>query len=59
MLFDGLSVFENICVPQIIKGGQVLQMENRAVNLCELFGIEHIRKNTLPKYLVEKNSVQQ
>ncbi|KPI55506.1 multidrug ABC transporter ATP-binding protein [Clostridioides difficile] len=44
MLFDGLSVFENICVPQIIKGGQVLQMENRAISLCELFGIEHIRK---------------
>ncbi|HBG2879585.1 TPA: ABC transporter ATP-binding protein [Clostridioides difficile] len=44
MLFDGLSVFENICVPQIIKGSQVLQMENRAINLCELFGIEHIRK---------------
>ncbi|EQF27018.1 ABC transporter family protein [Clostridioides difficile CD160] len=44
MLFDGLSVFENICVPQIIKGGQVIQMENRAVSLCELFGIEHIKK---------------
>ncbi|MGX8126762.1 ABC transporter ATP-binding protein [Clostridioides difficile] len=44
MLFDGLSVFENICVPQIIKGAQVLQMENRAISLCELFGIEHIRK---------------
>ncbi|EGT5273673.1 ABC transporter ATP-binding protein [Clostridioides difficile] len=44
MLFDGLSVFENICVPQIIKGSQVLQMENRAINLCKLFGIEHIRK---------------
>lgn len=44
MLFDGLSVFENICVPQIIKGGQVLQMENRAGSLCELFGIEHIKK---------------
>ncbi|CZR95956.1 MULTISPECIES: ABC transporter ATP-binding protein [Clostridioides] len=44
MLFDGLSVFENICVPQIIKGGQVLQMENRAISLCELFDIEHIRK---------------
>ncbi|EQF64119.1 ABC transporter ATP-binding protein [Clostridioides difficile] len=46
MLFDGLSVFENICVPQIIKGSQVLQMENRAINLCELFGIEHIRKKS-------------
>lgn len=44
MLFDGLSVFENICVPQIIKGGQVIQMENRATSLCKLFGIEHIRK---------------
>lgn len=44
MLFDGLCVFENICVPQIIKGGQVLQMENHAISLCELFGIEHIRK---------------
>lgn len=49
MLFDGLSVFENICVPQIIKGGQVIQMENRATSLCKLFGIEHIRK----KYPVE------
>ncbi|MCC0631695.1 ABC transporter ATP-binding protein [Clostridioides sp. ZZV15-6388] len=44
MLFDGLSVFENICVPQIIKGGQVIQMENRATSLCKLFGIEHILK---------------
>lgn len=44
MLFDGLSVFENICVPQIIKGGQVIQMENRAGSLCELFGIGHIKK---------------
>ncbi|MCC0681226.1 ABC transporter ATP-binding protein [Clostridioides sp. ES-S-0005-03] len=44
MLFDGLSVFENICVPQIIKGGKVIQMENRATSLCKLFGIEHIRK---------------
>lgn len=59
MLFDGLSVFENICVPQIIKGGQVLQMENRATSLCELFGIEHIKKNILPRYLVEKSNVQQ
>ncbi|MCC0635791.1 MULTISPECIES: ABC transporter ATP-binding protein [unclassified Clostridioides] len=44
MLFDGLSVFENICVPQIIKGSKVIQMENRATSLCKLFGIEHIRK---------------
>lgn len=44
MLFDGLTVFENICVPQIIKGGKVLQMENRAKKLCSLFGIEKIMK---------------
>lgn len=42
MLFDGLTIFENICVPQIIKGGKVLQMENRAKKLCSLFGIEKI-----------------
>lgn len=44
MLFDGLTVFENICVPQIIKGGKVVQMENRAKKLCELFGIAKIMK---------------
>lgn len=44
MLFDGLSVFENICVPQIIKGGQAQQMENRTENLCKLFGIERIMR---------------
>lgn len=43
MLFDGLSVFENICVPQIIQGGKVLQMEERAKKLCRLFGIDHIQ----------------
>lgn len=42
MLFDGLTVFENICVPQVIKGSQALQMENRAKQLCKLFGIEKI-----------------
>lgn len=42
MLFDGLTVFENICVPQIIRGGQIPQMETRAKELCRLFGIHHI-----------------
>ena len=42
MLFDGLTVFENICVPQVIKGSQALQMENRARQLCKIFGIEKI-----------------
>lgn len=44
MLFDGLSVFENICVPQIIQGGKVVQMEERAAKLCSLFGIDHIKE---------------
>ena len=42
MLFDGLTVLENICVPQVIKGSQALQMENRARQLCAIFGIERI-----------------
>lgn len=42
MLFDGLTVFENICVPQVIKGSQALQMENRARQLCKIFGIDRI-----------------
>lgn len=44
MLFDGLSVFENICVPQIIQGGRVAAMEERASKLCDLFGIGHIKQ---------------
>lgn len=47
MLFDGLSVFENICVPQIIQGGKAVQMEERANKLCTLFEIGHI-KNKYP-----------
>lgn len=42
MLFDGLSIFENICVPQIIQAGAVIQMEERARKLCDFFGIAHI-----------------
>ncbi len=42
MLLDGLSVFENICLPQIIASRPVVQMEERARNICRLFGIEKI-----------------
>ena len=42
MLLDGLSVFENICLPQIIAHGPVEQMEEKAKNICRLFGIEKI-----------------
>lgn len=42
MLMDGLTVFENICLPQIIARGPVVQMEERAKHICRLFGIEKI-----------------
>lgn len=42
MLLDGLSVFENICLPQIIAKRPAAQMEAKAKNICELFGIEKI-----------------
>lgn len=42
MLLDGLSVIENICLPQIIAKKPVAQMEAKAQNICTLFGIEKI-----------------
>lgn len=42
MLLDGLTVFENICLPQIIARRPVVQMEEKAKNICRLFGIEKI-----------------
>ena len=42
MLLDGLTVFENICLPQIIASCPVVQMEEKAANLCRLFDIEKI-----------------
>lgn len=42
MLLDGLTVFENICLPQIIARRPVAQMEEKAKNICRLFGIEKI-----------------
>lgn len=47
MLLDGLTVFENICLPQIITNKPVPQMEAKAENICRLFGIEKI-KNKYP-----------
>lgn len=43
MLLDGLSVFENICLPQIIAGNPVAQMEAKADKFCCLFGIDRIK----------------
>ena len=42
MLLDGLSVFENICLPQIIAHRPIAQMEEKARNIGWLFGIEKI-----------------
>lgn len=42
MLLDGLTVFENICLPQIIAKLPVPQMEAKARHLCNSFGIEKI-----------------
>lgn len=43
MLFDGLSVFDNICLPQIIGSANIPAMEASARRLLKLFGIEHIQ----------------
>uniref|UniRef100_UPI004056A54C ABC transporter ATP-binding protein n=1 Tax=Agathobacter sp. TaxID=2021311 RepID=UPI004056A54C len=42
MLLDGLTVFENICVPQVIKSENYKQMEKKAANLLKMFHIEKI-----------------
>lgn len=42
MLLDGLTVFENICLPQIIAKKPAAQMEAKAKRLCEIFGIDSI-----------------
>lgn len=42
MLLDGLTVFENICLPQVIAGKPIPQMETKARKFCSLFGIEKI-----------------
>lgn len=44
MLLDGLTVFENICLPQIIAKKPIEQMEAKARKLCEIFNIEAIMK---------------
>ncbi len=42
MLLDGLTVRENICMPQIIAGTPITQMEVKAEKLCQLFGISKV-----------------
>jgi ABC-type lipoprotein export system ATPase subunit len=47
MLLDGLTVYENICMPQIIEKNEIRKMEVLANKLCEAFGLSHI-KNKYP-----------
>lgn len=44
MLLDGLTVLENICMPQIIAKKPVAQMEAKAEKLCRLFGIDKVMR---------------
>ncbi|MTI65671.1 MAG: ABC transporter ATP-binding protein [Firmicutes bacterium] len=47
MLLDGLTVFENICLPQIIADKNIVSMESSVNKLCDFFCISHI-KNKYP-----------
>ena len=42
MLLDGLTVFENVCIPQVIKEENYKQMEKKAVQLLKMFDLERI-----------------
>lgn len=42
MLLNGLTVFENVCIPQVVKGEAYEAMELKANNLLEMFGIKNI-----------------
>ena len=43
LLLDGLTVRENILLPAIIGSAVNTQVEERADQLCDVFGIGHIR----------------
>lgn len=42
MLLDGLTVFENVCIPQVIEDAPYEKMEKKAKKLLKLFGIWEI-----------------
>lgn len=49
MLLDGLTVFENVCIPKVIRNESYKPMERKAGELLKMFGIDMIRD----KYPVE------
>ena len=42
MLLDGLTVFENVCIPQVIEDAPYEKMEKKAKKLLKMFGIWEI-----------------
>ena len=42
MLLDGLTVFENVCVPKVIHGEPYQPMEEKAKKLLQMFDIDRI-----------------
>ena len=49
MLLDGLTIFENVCVPKVITQAPYRPMEQKVTKLLQLFGIDSIAN----KYPVE------
>ena len=43
MLLDGLTVFENVCLPKVIKEEPYKKMEEKAERLLKMFDIASIR----------------
>ena len=43
MLLDGLTVFENVCIPKVIREEPYRKMEEKAKELLAMFGIEQIK----------------
>lgn len=43
MLLDGLTVFENVCIPRVIRDAPYKEMEQKADQLLTLFGIDAIK----------------
>ena len=43
MLLDGLTVFENVCIPKVIREEPYRKMEQKAKELLAMFGIEQIK----------------
>lgn len=42
MLLDGLTVFENVCVPKTIRKEPYQEIEKKVVSLLKMFGIQEI-----------------